>query len=263
MVYDSGSTADLLFHPFPYKTGYISPDAPNRCPPIIFDMHQSAKRAEASRLLDPSYYSTTHNSQPRVYIDRKGNMHDPDYRHFPVLSSSPASSSSSNSPISRRTARPQWETGYTYESAIPDDDDIQGDYYDPFTNYALRRSSSLTRPTTPYYPSSSPVSDFESPFDEPEEKPCSVMKKAFRPRKCREKRRASLDSAVEESYYPEEPEAVLELEDDEEDEEHHEKQERPAPTCSEAMKKQWQSISLTVSFGVFRARRRMKRVLSR
>ncbi|KAK0211746.1 hypothetical protein IW262DRAFT_1301669 [Armillaria fumosa] len=223
-------------------------------------MHQSAKRAEASRLLDPSYYSSTHNYQPRVYIDRKGNMHDPDYRHFPVLSSSPASSSSS-SPISRRATRPQWESGYTYESAIPDDDDIQGDYYDPFSNHALRRSSSLTRPTTPYYPSSSPVSDYESPFDDPEEKPCSAITKAFRPRKCREKRRASLDSTVEESYYPE---PVPELEDDEdEEEEHHAKQERPAPTCSEAMKKQWQSISLTVSFGVFRARRRMRRVLSR
>ncbi|KAK0211740.1 hypothetical protein IW262DRAFT_357738 [Armillaria fumosa] len=181
-------------------------------------MHQSAKRAEASRLLDPSYYSSTHNYQPRVYIDRKGNMHDPDYRHFPVLSSSPASSSSS-SPISRRATRPQWESGYTYESAIPDDD------------------------------------------DDPEEKPCSVITKAFRPRKCREKRRASLDSTVEESYYPE---PVPELEDDDdEEEEHHQKQERPAPTCSEAMKKQWQSISLTVSFGVFRARRRMRRVLSR
>ncbi|KAK0476527.1 hypothetical protein EDD18DRAFT_1215209 [Armillaria luteobubalina] len=224
-------------------------------------MHQSAKRAEASRLLDPSYYTSSHTYQPRVYIDRKGNMHDPDYRHFPVLSSSPASTSSS--PISRRATRPQWEAGYTYESAIPDDDDIQGDYYDPFTNYALRRSSSLTRPTTPYYPSSSPVSDFESPFDDAEEKPCSVITKAFRPRKCREKRRASLDSTVEESYYPDEPEAVPELEDDDDEEEEQQKQERPAPTCSEAMKKQWQSISLTVSFGVFRARRRMRRVLSR
>ncbi|KAG7448303.1 uncharacterized protein BT62DRAFT_918706 [Guyanagaster necrorhizus] len=228
-------------------------------------MHQSAKRAEASRLLDPSYYSTTHNYQPRVYIDRKGNMHDPDYRHFPVLSSSPSSSSSSNSPLSRRNVRPHWESGYTYESAIPDDDeDLQGDYYDPFTNHGLRRSSSLTRPTTPYYPSSSPVSDFESPFDDLEEKQCSVMKKAFRPRKCREKRRASLDSTVEESYYyAEAPEVVPELEADEEDEEQrHEKEERPAPTCAEAMKRQWQSISLTVSFGVFRARRRMRRVLS-
>ncbi|KAK0482613.1 hypothetical protein IW261DRAFT_1042800 [Armillaria novae-zelandiae] len=225
-------------------------------------MHQSAKRAEASRLLDPSYYSSTHNSQPRVYIDRKGNMHDPDYRHFPVLSASPASSASSSSPLSRRATRPQWESAYTYESAIPDDDDeIQGDYYDPFTNYALRRSSSLTRPTTPYYPSSSPVSDFESPFDDSEEKPCSVISKAFRPRKCRDKRRASLDSTVEESYYP--GETVPELEDDDEEEEEQEKQERPTPTCSEAMKQQWQSISLTVSFGVFRARRRMKRVLSR
>ncbi|KAK0463539.1 uncharacterized protein EV420DRAFT_1094670 [Desarmillaria tabescens] len=232
--------------------------APNRCPPTCITLQSTQKPLVSSIPL--TYYSTTHNYQPRVYIDRKGNMHDPDYRHFPVLSSSPASSSSSSS---YSHSRPTWETGY--QSAIPDDDDdIQGDYYDPFTNHALRRSSSLTRPTTPYYPfSSSPISDFESPFDDGlEEKPCSVMKKAFRPRKCREKRRASLDSTMEESYYPE-AEAVPELETDEEDEERHEKEERPAPTCSEAMKKQWQSISLTVSFGVFRARRRMRRVLSR
>ncbi|KAK0196540.1 hypothetical protein F5146DRAFT_1129320 [Armillaria mellea] len=203
--YAIGYTAD--------GTGYTCPDAPNRCPPTYETCTslRSVQRPPASSI--PPTIPATHNYQPRVYIDRKGNMHDPDYRHFPVLSSSPASSSSS-SPISRRTARPQWESAYTYESAIPDDDDIQGDYYDPFTNYALRRSSSLTRPTTPYYPSSSPVSDFESPFDDPEEKPCSVMKKAFRPRKCREKRRASLDSTVEESYYPDEPEALPELEDD-------------------------------------------------
>ncbi|KAK0211276.1 hypothetical protein DFS33DRAFT_1298539 [Desarmillaria ectypa] len=208
--------------------------------------------SEASRLLDPSYYSTTHNYQPRVYIDHKGNMHDPDYRHFPVLSSSPSSSLSSNSPLDRRNSRPHWETGYTYQSAIPDDDDNDdqgGDYYDPFTNnphvLKLRRSSSLTRPTTPYYPESPPLDDR------------SVMKKAFRPRKCREKRRASLDSTVEESYYPE-------VEEEEEKQEQEQEQEqRPSPTCAEAMKKHWQSISLTVSFGVFRARRRMRRVLSR
>ncbi|KAF5364567.1 hypothetical protein D9758_005506 [Tetrapyrgos nigripes] len=39
--------------------------------------------------------------------------------------------------------------------------------------------------------------------------------------------------------------------------------EKGVPSCTQVMRKQWQAVSLSVSFGVFRWRRRMRRVLSR
>ncbi|KAF8904662.1 hypothetical protein CPB85DRAFT_1316949 [Mucidula mucida] len=210
--------------------------------------HPSSHADGVSYLLDPSYYSSHMSYQPRVYIDRKGNMHDPDYRHFPVLSS--ISSSSSNSPIT------------------PDDDDA--DYIDPFSYHAPRRSSSLLRATTPYYPSSSvsssPSSYEASPFDdEPSEKvQGNAVKKALRRR--RDRRRASLDSYVEdiqeeEQYVVERVEE--EVQDDDALEALEEKEDHGAPSCGEALKRQWQSISLSMNFRIFRARRRLKRVLSK
>ena len=199
-------------------------------------MHSS--RADVvQHLLDPSYYSSqsSYHHQPRVYIDRKGNMHDPDYRHFPVVSS------------------------YPLTSPIDDDDE----YIDPFAYHAPRRSSSLSR--RQYYPSPSPSSSpssssspDESPFDDlasPEKCQGNVVKKALCRR--RERRRASLDSYVLE----EEEEAAAQVSDDEE-EQVPELDESHVPTCGEALKRQWQSISFALTFRVFRARRRLKRVLS-
>lgn len=66
--------------------------------------HQ-AKAADVSRLLDPSYLSSSASSSPTsVYADTDGNLHDPDYRYFPVVASLPR--------------RPAWERG-----GEEDDDD--------------------------------------------------------------------------------------------------------------------------------------------
>ncbi|KAI0093778.1 hypothetical protein BDY19DRAFT_989320 [Irpex rosettiformis] len=71
----------------------------------------NSKQSDASRLLDPSYASSSSvNVGPsRAYVDHSGDLHDPDYRHFPVLPThkkrvnSPARRSSTNSNAKRRS----------------------------------------------------------------------------------------------------------------------------------------------------------------
>ena len=86
-------------------------------------MHASSKHAaDLSRLLDPSYCSASTSKgyvSPQAYVDPYGDLHDPDYRHFPT--SFPSSSSSSakrhNSP------RPHWELALDNSNALDDDSD--------------------------------------------------------------------------------------------------------------------------------------------
>jgi len=65
------------------------------------------------------------------------------------------------------------------------------------------------------------------------------------------------------------PSSLLEQEEDddhfqrspthvEEDEEEEEKQQEYVPTCSDAIRRQWQAIALRVQFGLFRAQKRFK-----
>ena len=87
-------------------------------------MHPSSKQhaADLSRLLDPSYCSTSTKAyvSPEAYVDPYGDLHDPDYRHFPT-SSFPSSSTSSakrqNSP------RPHWDLALDNSTTLDDDDD--------------------------------------------------------------------------------------------------------------------------------------------
>ena len=89
----------------------------------MLKMHASSKHAaDLSRLLDPSYCSTSTSKgyvSPQAYVDPYGDLHDPDYRHFPT--SFPSSSSSSakrhNSP------RPHWDLALDNSNALDDDDD--------------------------------------------------------------------------------------------------------------------------------------------
>lgn len=180
-------------------------------------------------ILDPSYCSKQ-TTQPRVYIDRKGNMHDPDYRHFPLVAS--------------------YSTFSTSSSTTEDEEE----YVDPFS--PTRRSGSLNRSTSGsprYYPSppisSSPQSSLPS-FD------------AHKSRKNHVKRQKSLESYME----GDEEESEVEGEDyssDEEVSEDAEEKKKSDLSCSEAMKRQLQTISFAMSVGAFRARRRVKKVLRR
>ncbi len=74
------------------------PLAPTAHPKRNMSHRRQAKAADVSRLLDPSYLSSSASSSPNsVYADTDGNLHDPDYRYFPVVA-----------PLPRR---PAWERG--------------------------------------------------------------------------------------------------------------------------------------------------------
>jgi hypothetical protein len=71
---------------------------------------RQAKAADVSRLLDPSYLSSSASSSPSsVYADTDGNLHDPDYRYFPIVAPLPP--------------RPAWERG-------GEDDDVDREEFD-------------------------------------------------------------------------------------------------------------------------------------
>ncbi|KAI0693364.1 hypothetical protein BC835DRAFT_1415987 [Cytidiella melzeri] len=86
-----------------------------------------SKQADVSRLLDPSYASSStasdSDSPSRAYVDHHGDMHDPDYRDFPVLSvpqkrfTSPVRRSSGNK--NRRSASTHSINSSTYRTSSP------------------------------------------------------------------------------------------------------------------------------------------------
>ncbi|KZT09552.1 uncharacterized protein LAESUDRAFT_674317, partial [Laetiporus sulphureus 93-53] len=149
----------------------------------------STRAADISRLLDPAYASassssgsstctspTQHkNDQTRAYVDRNGDLHDPDYRDFPVLSPQALPSISSrykrrrsdgtttrSSSTSRNTdrryssttysamTRPEWERDWSHEIEDEDremedaDENESQSHYSPFASTVnMRRSASI------------------------------------------------------------------------------------------------------------------------
>lgn len=89
--------------------------------------------SDINRLLDPAYACVAPSdpafshplggyTQAKVYVDHMGDMHDPDYRDFPVLpttfSRRPRAQRASSSAYSYTShyGRPNWERGYTSET---------------------------------------------------------------------------------------------------------------------------------------------------
>ncbi|THH20895.1 hypothetical protein EW146_g540 [Bondarzewia mesenterica] len=84
----------------------------------------SSRAADISRLLDPTYSSSSTSSSPTsVYVDHHGDLHDPDFRDFPVVHPRDLAT--------RR--RPAWERGFDDDddlSTTPEEDEIDGDAFD-------------------------------------------------------------------------------------------------------------------------------------
>ena len=95
---------------FQYDLPMRLPLAPTSPSKRNFSHRRQAKVADVSRLLDPSYLSSSTSSSPTsVYADTDGNLHDPDYRYFPVVAPLPS--------------RPAWERG-------GEDDDVNREEFD-------------------------------------------------------------------------------------------------------------------------------------
>ncbi len=124
-------------------------------------------------------------TQTRVYVDHNGEIHDPDYRDFPVLRATPrpnpagkrrrtsASSAARSCSHDRyRPTRPSWERDWTTEVDESDDDndEEEAESQSHFSPFASHRSSPRKRtshsgfgyvpshPSNYYYFSEKPLS---------------------------------------------------------------------------------------------------------
>ncbi|KAL6301840.1 hypothetical protein BKA93DRAFT_796103 [Sparassis latifolia] len=146
----------------------------------------STRAADISRLLDPAYASSassgssssaspshaTHH-QTRAYVDHHGDLHDPDYRDFPVLhpsrndrrrpSSGTARSRStsrgrySSYSITAAAARPNWECDWSTEFEADEEEAELEDaesqsHFSPFATPPRRRASGHASPSYAYTP---------------------------------------------------------------------------------------------------------------
>ena len=265
-------------------------------------MHTSNKHAaDLSRLLDPSYCSASTSKgyvAPQAYVDPYGDLHDPDYRHFPT--SFPSSSSSSakrhNSP------RPHWDLALDNSNALDDDDD-ELDEEDSFflsTSTAARPQDnsrySATRHRRPteysfstynnnnYYSPPTTVSTLPTSYesektelsrcsdaDEGKTKKRRRLSKGSREKEKEKDREGlwggSVTVAATETYHQHRS-SLDHSRDLPPTQEEEAGDVRPSltspkteyvPTCSQSLRRQWQAFSLRFRFGVFRAQRNFMR----
>lgn len=262
----------------------------------MLKMHSSSKHAaDLSRLLDPLYCSASTSKgyvAPEAYVDPYGDLHDPDYRHFPTYF---PSSSSSSSAKRQNSPRPHWDLTLDNSNALDDDDVDELDEEDSFflsTSTAARpqnhsrytantrrihdrrpRESSFStyNTTTNYYSPHTTISTLPTSYesDKTDLSRCSnadegKTKKRRRLSKEKEKDREGLwgeSVAVAESNYRGSLERSRDLAPTEEEEDARPSVTRTTreveyvPTCSQSLRRQWQAFSLRLRFGVFRAQR--------
>ncbi|KIY67657.1 hypothetical protein CYLTODRAFT_490419 [Cylindrobasidium torrendii FP15055 ss-10] len=202
-------------------------------------------------VVDPSYSTKTSQHPRRIYKDCKGDMHDPDYRHFPLVSTySPSFGSMQNT------------------SAVEEEE-----YEDPFSPMrrsasisrsprATRRSLSLHRDDQPSPSPAAPMT-FVVPTSSPPSSPS--MPTSSSPWKRRGRRPAqpphqitALDSYFEGAAEEEQESEYDSSEDTEQDNNHTHPRSpggNPDLSRSESVKRQLQSMSLSVNIKVFRFRR--------
>jgi hypothetical protein len=76
--------------------------------------HHATHASDIARLLDPSYSSPSYASSA-PYVDRHGDLHDPDYRHFPAVTPSPLTHV--------KATRPRWVINSNDDVFAVDEDD--------------------------------------------------------------------------------------------------------------------------------------------
>jgi len=212
------------------------PLAPTTIPKRNIQQRRQAKAADVSRLLDPSYLSSSASSSPSsVYADTDGNLHDPDYRYFPVVS-----------PLPRR---PAWERG-------GEDDDVDRDEFDERAR--LRSTSPRERRRARYsaYEQSLPYArrSFEEVIEE----------RTRQTRVCQKLRSRSHSPHCETTEIVVDEPSVISPEPKQEHQHVPVRQGSPewTPTCGEQFRRHWQAFTLSIRFSIFRAQRRIRRRLN-
>ncbi|KAF8503645.1 hypothetical protein F5888DRAFT_1631561 [Russula emetica] len=222
---------------FQYDLPMRLPLAPTTHPKRNLSHRQQAKAADVSRLLDPSYLSSSASSSPTsVYADTDGNLHDPDYRYFPVVAPLPG--------------RPAWERG-------GEDDDVDGEEFDEQAR--IRSASPRERRRARYsaYEQSLPYArrSFEEIIDE-----------RVRQTRVRQKLRSRSHSPHYETteIVVDEPNTICPEPKQERYVPVTIRKEAPdwTPTCGQQFRRQWQAITLSIRFSIFRAQRRIRRKLT-
>ncbi|KAI0031484.1 hypothetical protein K488DRAFT_86767 [Vararia minispora EC-137] len=222
-----------------------------------------SRTQDLSRLLDPSYLphsSSSASSSPvsvHAWVDDHGDLHDPDYRDFPIL-------------VAPATHRPAWEGAPNND---PDDDDAA-----PLTTsrpvtprekrrarynaeYAAFASQPSYASNSTYASSTSHAYDRDHSEAAPPPSPRRRKLRALSPRRssCALERASEHEDAVEdERSWFEEPET----EEPKEEYVPSRQQSDWTPTCSEQIRRHWHAFTLGVRFSLFRAQRRIHRRLS-
>ncbi|OCH93817.1 hypothetical protein OBBRIDRAFT_251956 [Obba rivulosa] len=272
----------------------------------------STRAADISRLLDPAYASPASSSgssassssvqpQPRAYVDHRGDLHDPDFRDFPVLrpavrTSTVATRRRTSGPPRARTPdhlptaprRPSWERGWATDAEDDDEDDDEPEtplnpHFNPFVGRVHSRTQMRRAPPPPpsayafktyastYSPfysepmpmSGSPEGSFEdepalqldeSPFGDDDEEGLDELRTKTRRSSAsmwRPRRATSTEASPTGEWEKSEPRVPRkQFSFDSSD---------STPSCTYALRQQWEAIRLRVRFGVFHAKRRLTR----
>ncbi|KAJ3793550.1 hypothetical protein GGU11DRAFT_799408 [Lentinula aff. detonsa] len=239
--------------------------------------------ADITRLMDPSYHPTNYgasSTEPaRAYIDRRGQMHDPDFHYFPVYEGA----GKNNNRRARRISDPVARSRIQFEDEDVDlaeyeEEEVESRSRQYNRRHNTRRPRSSQSHTysisssDSYYPSSSASSPsttssplpYSSVFEDKPRHHHSLLTRKFR--------RQSSDSTPPSSPLsyssPLDFDDYSDVEDvqqsqpsaDDVDEEEHQEVSAQQPqttfSYSHAMRKQWLALSLSMRFGLLRARRR-------
>ncbi|KAF9218203.1 hypothetical protein BS17DRAFT_770847 [Gyrodon lividus] len=231
------------YSPNPFPSNYISsrPYSP------------STREADVARLLDPAYaspnphsaFKSSKTAAKEVYVDNQGDLHDPDFRHFPTFG---------HTHTHMNSTRPRWERAYADDEDSDDEDYEVEQKRSSFEAQRRRPSSSIAYyPTTVYYPYEEP-SSYESRYlaeDEEVElehhERALLKEKCFRSRSKSPEKRHGSQTEKQSSPIDEDDQQVIQGDSD------------WTPTCSQSLRRQWQAIALSFRFSLFRTKRRLRR----
>lgn len=251
----------------------------------------SSKTSDVNRLLDPSYSSprsvpSTSSSaysyaKPTVYVDHKGDLHDPDYRHFPPMNP--------RRQDSRRRPRSKWtpSSGYLedhYESDANEsqsDDDGKNGWHgrslahvspaSPRHETSRRRAARSHSPAhynTNYYSHSSantsPSSTTSTPLSSSPEDSAPLPKRSYSLNQTLSRRlskplpRSSLDYSPASGFTEESP-----VGDDNDDESQQltspaEDATDEVPNCTDSLRREWHGFALSTRIGIFRLKKKIR-----